>query len=221
MSVADWRRRFQAQLDLPDRDSAEIVFLGDSITEAWGDSESFNRTFGARHPLNLGISGDQTQHLLWRIEQGVLAGTHPSWAIVQIGVNNLNHGFTPEQTAGGVAEIVRRLREQLPETQVVILAILPTTEHASDPMRALVSETNSLLALQQIRGQVAFADLGPSMLDQKGAISPDNIADLLHPTEAGYALLSAGLERFLAAEAKRNTKSPSIKEGGAHPGAEK
>jgi hypothetical protein len=89
MSLAEWRERHERQLIDPNRAHARIAFLGDSITQGWGDSMAFQASFGRYRPLNLGIGGDQTQHVLWRIEHGALGGVRPRLLVVLIGVNNL------------------------------------------------------------------------------------------------------------------------------------
>ena len=58
--------------------TAELVFLGDSITAGWkGQKEIWDKAFGAYKPANFGIGGDQTQHVLWRLENGELDGIKP------------------------------------------------------------------------------------------------------------------------------------------------
>jgi len=60
---------------------AQIVFLGDSITEGWRRSKDiWDKAFGADTPANFGIGGDRTQHVLWRIQNGELNGIKPKAA---------------------------------------------------------------------------------------------------------------------------------------------
>src|SRR5436309_6642204 len=50
--------------------TAELVFIGDSITDGWQGTgkQTWAKYYGDRHALNLGIGGDRTQHVLWRLE---------------------------------------------------------------------------------------------------------------------------------------------------------
>src|SRR5688572_23366411 len=50
--------------------AADLIFLGDSITEMWEEAGKpvCDRLFAEWKTLNLGVGGDQTQHVLWRLE---------------------------------------------------------------------------------------------------------------------------------------------------------
>jgi lysophospholipase L1-like esterase len=193
MSLAEWRRRYERQLALPGRKQAQMVVLGDSIVEAWCDSAAFRSQFGARAPLNLGLGGDQTQHLLWRIDHGILDGLAPRVAILLIGVNNLGNGFSPEETALGVRAVLDRLRQKLPGTPVLLLAVLPAGETSGDGLRTKIVATNPELLALAVPGQVRVADLGGVLLEGDGSISRATMGDFLHPTAAGYQRLTSAV----------------------------
>ena len=73
-----WMPRHEQKMQLVKAGGAPIVFLGDSITHFWEDRgrDVWNRYFasGRYRAINLGFSGDRTEHVLWRIEQGELDG---------------------------------------------------------------------------------------------------------------------------------------------------
>ena len=78
-----WARQVQ-------QDQGALVFLGDSITQAW---ESVGRRVWMKHyhkrnTVNLGISGDRTEHVLWRLDNGNIKGIKPKAAVIMIGTNN-------------------------------------------------------------------------------------------------------------------------------------
>src|SRR5207247_3698792 len=92
---------------------AELIFVGDSITQGWESSgkEIWAKYYAPRHALNLGISSDHTQHVLWRLDDGNLDGLKPKVAVVLIGVNNIpDENNTPRQVLEGVTAVVRKLR---------------------------------------------------------------------------------------------------------------
>lgn len=109
---------------------SRLVLLGDSITESWSGTSYGERieraaaipsvlddTLGRRwpRPMVLGISGDQTQHVLYRLgpKGGELVSamrTDPRLLVVLlIGTNNLAAGHTPEDVVAGIGKIARRL----------------------------------------------------------------------------------------------------------------
>jgi len=100
----------------------KALFLGDSITERWnmplwGSQAVWQANMPKRGVLNAGVSGDRTEHLLWRLDHGNLDGPPPKGVIVMIGTNDLAHGRPPELAAEGVRAVLLRLREKLPQTR--------------------------------------------------------------------------------------------------------
>src|ERR1700683_5522093 len=68
-----------------------VLFLGDSITELWNTTgrDVWARFYFNLYPANFGISGDQTQNVLWRIENGELDNINPKVVVLLIGTNNI------------------------------------------------------------------------------------------------------------------------------------
>jgi hypothetical protein len=82
-------KQHEAFVKIAKEGTAELVFLGDSITAGWnGQKEIWNKAFGAYKPVNFGIGGDRTQHVLWRLENGEFDGIKPKAAVIMIGTNN-------------------------------------------------------------------------------------------------------------------------------------
>lgn len=106
--------------------AGDVVFLGDSITHGWeGQQKAWQEHFGAFNPVNLGIGGDQTGHVLWRITDGKeLENLKPKAAVIMIGTNNTG-GHTAEQIAGGIKAIVEELKRQKPGIKVLVLGVFP------------------------------------------------------------------------------------------------
>src|SRR6478672_13758271 len=103
----------------------DVIFLGDSITNGWEGQKAWQEHFGAFKPVNLGIGGDQTGHVLWRITDGhEIDNLNPKAAVIMIGTNNTG-GHTAEQIAGGIKAIVEELHKQKPEMKVLLLGVFP------------------------------------------------------------------------------------------------
>src|SRR5438105_8786678 len=118
-----------------------LLFLGDSIIDFWPRKGEWSwLKFAPYHPADFGIAGDRTEHLLWRITNGELDGINPKVTVIMIGTNNIGHDYAtekPEWVAAGVKKIVDTVREKLPNTKVLLLAIFPR-DAADSPQRQAV-----------------------------------------------------------------------------------
>ena len=126
-----WMRRHESFNERAKQGDVDLLFIGDSITQGWenepprGGKEVWAEFYGKRNSMNLDISGDRTQHVLWRLENGNLEGIKPKLAILMIGTNNAAANSS-EQIAAGIKAIVEKIRVKLPSTKVLVLAIFPT-----------------------------------------------------------------------------------------------
>lgn len=179
---------------------AEVIFVGDSITEWWEGSGKavWEKFYAPRHALNLGIGSDSTQHVLWRLDHGNLEGLHPKVAVVLIGVNNLpDETHTPRMVLEGVSAVVQKLRAKLPETKVLLLAIFPFREDFC-AQRAKACQINQALHKLEDAQSVFFLDIGYIFLQPDGKIPQALMRDYLHPTAEGYRLWAEAMEPTLA-----------------------
>ena len=105
--------------------AGDVIFLGDSITHGWEGQKAWQEHFGPFKPVNLGIGGDQTGHVLWRITDGhELDHLNPKVAVIMIGTNNIG-GHTAQQIAGGIMAIVEELKRQKPHIRILVLGVFP------------------------------------------------------------------------------------------------
>jgi len=192
-----WLSEHERQLRAPRRAEAKVVFLGDSITAGWRSAPAYRASFSKYTPLNLGVAGDHTQNVLWRIQQGALEGLSPQVVVVMIGVNNLGGGFTPSATVGGVRAVVTAVQERLPRSRILLLGILPARHSPSEGLRSKIAEANRLLGAIGWSSLTSFRDVGSVFLDPEGNIQKTVMRDFLHPTAEGYQLLSDSVEPLL------------------------
>jgi hypothetical protein len=112
----------------------EVIFLGDSITHGWEGQRAWQEYFGTFKPVNLGIGGDQTGHVLWRITDGhELDHLNPRVAVIMIGTNNIG-GHTAKQIAGGIMAIVEELKRQKANIKILVLGVFPRGNAADAEM---------------------------------------------------------------------------------------
>lgn len=167
-----------------------LLFLGDSITDGWPRNGEWSwLKFAPYQPANFGISGDRTEHVLWRITNGELDGIDPKVTVVMIGTNNVgqNSDEKPEWAAEGVKKIITTVREKLPKTKILLLAVFPRAV-VGDPMRDRIAEINRIIAQLDDGKIIRFLDIGKVFLDEAGEIPPDVMPDKLHPSAKGYDL---------------------------------
>jgi lysophospholipase L1-like esterase len=179
---------------------AAVVFIGDSITQGWEDEGKgvWTRYYAHRDAVNLGISGDRTQHVLWRLDNGNLQGLRPKAAVVMIGTNNSNgEDNTAGQIVDGVAGIVRKLRSALPGTKVLLLAIFPRSENFA-PQRGKLAMINQALRRLADDKDVFWADFGHLFLNDDGSIPRELMPDYLHLSPKGYGIWAEAIEDRLA-----------------------
>ena len=182
-------------------EKAQVIFIGDSITQGWegAGKEVWARYYAHRNAVNLGIGGDRTQHVLWRLDNGNLAGLKPKAAVLMIGTNNSNgEDNSVEQIAEGVTAIVQKLREKLPQTKVLLLPIFPRSENPS-PQRGKVLQVNQILQKLADDRNVIWVDFGYKFVQSDGTIPHDLMPDYLHLSPRGYDIWADSMEDKLSA----------------------
>jgi len=110
---------------------------------------------------------------------------HPKVVVLMIGTNNASSD-KPEDTARGVAKIVSTLREKLPDTKILLLAIFPRGQDANDVKRKTNDQVNAIIAKLADDKHVFYLDIGAKFLQPDGTLSKDIMPDLLHPNAKGY-----------------------------------
>jgi len=178
---------------------ARLVFVGDSITQGWeaNGAEAWKQYYGERNAVNIGISGDRTEHVLWRLEHGNVEGLAPEVVVVMIGTNNTAAGHTSEQIAEGITAIVTDLRARLPDAKILLLGVFPRGETSLDRLRHVNIDVNEQLAGLHDGEHVWLLDIGPAFVEDDGTIDKAVMPDLLHLSERGYRIWAEALEPSL------------------------
>ena len=174
----------------------DIVFIGDSITQGWegAGKNVWQKYYGSRKCINFGVGGDRTQHVLWRFENGQLAGIKAKAAVLMIGTNNSNkEDNTEADILAGVRAIISQLRERMPDTKIILCSIFPRGKTFS-PQRGKILQVNQALETMDDGKMIFYADFGSKMIEADGSISPQMMGDALHPGEAGYEIWAAAIE---------------------------
>lgn len=198
---ANWVKRHEGFVQIAKQGGVEVLFLGDSITDAWrsdsarGGKKTWDREFAPLRAANFGISGDRTQHVLWRLQNGELDGIKPKAIVLMIGTNNTGFerdGTTPrnkpDEVIAGVTAITNLLRSRLPQTKILLLAVFPRGEKPDHPQRLQIAEINRGIARLHDGKTIHFLDIGQKFLQPDGTMSKDIMPDFLHPSARGYEI---------------------------------
>ena len=188
------------------RDGIDIVLIGDSITQGWGggyDGGGFNaawtKHFGDQKAVNLGIGGDRVENVLWRLDHGALDGASPKVIVLMIGVNNapLVHanGVPASAVAHGIKLCVENLQLHCPQSQIVLVKILPAFDPAKE-VGARVREMNDAIDGYDLDADshIHVLDLWKDFTNADGTLKTELYSDQhLHLGAAGYETLASRL----------------------------
>ncbi|MFA6177256.1 MAG: GDSL-type esterase/lipase family protein [Phycisphaerae bacterium] len=175
--------------------------IGDSITHGWEGSgkQMWDKYYAPRNAVNMGYGGDQTQHVIWRLQNGEIENIKPKLAVLMIGTNNSNgEEYTAEQIADGISAIVCQLRTKLPETKVLILAIFPLGESKISPQITKNHNASKLASKIADNKTIFYLDINKKFLNKKGVLTKEIMPDLLHPNEKGYQIWAEAVEPTIA-----------------------
>lgn len=209
----DWWKKMHEQFLARTKEGAAkgdigVVFLGDSITQGWGGEgkTAWAANFAKLNAVNYGIGGDRTNHVLWRSQNGELdglatpaAGSAPKVVVLMIGTNDIGTGATPETAAAGIKACVAAIRAKLPQTKVLLIAILPRSEKPDD-LRERCRRTNELAKDVADGKNVIWQDDWSKFVKDDGTIDKAIMPDVLHLSPAGYerwaGLIAPTLQRL-------------------------
>ncbi len=200
-----WMKRHDALVALAKKGNIDLYFEGDSITDQWTNGKKFgklvwDKEFLGWKPGNFGISGDRTEHVLYRLENGELDGVTPKAVVLMIGTNN-SADYTSEEIAAGVKAIVKEFRDKEPQAKILLLAIFPrgdvSKDNPPDKKRKANEGANKIIATFDDGEHVKFLNINdkfptPGTPEFK-AIMPD----LLHPNAKGYQIWADAIKPTL------------------------
>ncbi len=187
---------------------AQVVLIGDSITEGWeGARDQLQSLVGLRSAANLGVGGDRTQHVLWRLQQAPLMSVNPKVIVLMIGTNNI-YDDSADDIVAGIRAIAALMNQQCPNAEILVLDIPPRGD-PMDSARAKIAQINAELAQGEWPGHARFVRVGNQFLGADGALDRANLPDLLHFSQKGYAMWAAAIKPELDASLAANHSQPA------------
>jgi lysophospholipase L1-like esterase len=196
---ATWMARHQAMNARAQQGHIDLIYVGDSIVEHYETrgKDTWDRYYAPRQAMNLGISGDRTEHVLWRLAHGNLDGIAPTLAIVMIGQNNGSQN-TAEEIGAGVTAVVQKIRAKLPTTKLLLLAIFPRSAKPTKE-RAVLAKASAIAAELADNHTIFYMDINKIFLRPDGSIPAELMPDFEHPSAKGYRLWAEAIEPTVTA----------------------
>jgi beta-glucosidase len=195
-----WTLRNDAVNERVKQGNVDLLLIGDSITHGWegGGKKYWDKYYAPRNAINMGFSGDRTQHVLWRLDHGHLEGISPKLAVLMIGTNNSNRSDnTAEEIADGIIAICKKFRTKSPKTKILILAIFPRGPKPS-AQRQKNAKASLLASKIADDKMIHYLDINDKFLTKDGLLTKNIMPDFLHPNEAGYKIWAEAIEPKVA-----------------------
>jgi lysophospholipase L1-like esterase len=202
-----WIDRHNAVLKIKAELNPDLVFIGNSITHAWGGAPEgkpktgeavLKKAFAGHRILNLGFGSDRTQQVLWRLDNGELEGLKPKWVVINIGTNNTSDGNTAEEIMDGIKAVCERVKKQTPDAKIILMAIFPREASPTCPRRKLINEINVKIAEYAKANGFDNPDIGAKFLDAEGNIQKALMPDYCHPVAKGYEFWAEVIKPLLS-----------------------
>jgi lysophospholipase L1-like esterase len=201
--LRDWAelaryREANRSVGAPAASEARVVFMGDSITDAWPQPR-FGEFFPGKPYVGRGISGQTTPQMLIRFRPDVI-DLHPKAVVILAGTNDIasNTGpMTDEEIEGNLASMAELGKAH--GIKIVFSSILPVSEYHTAPSVVPQTTRRPMARIRAINewmkkyaaaeGHV-YLDYFPAMIDDKGLLRQEFSADDLHPNAEGYAAMA-------------------------------
>ncbi|MDR2140888.1 MAG: GDSL-type esterase/lipase family protein [Deltaproteobacteria bacterium] len=173
-----------------------IVMLGDSLTEY----NRWDELAPEREIINLGWSGDTAMGVYFRL--GQVTRAKPTLIFLQVGINDLGQGRSPEAVALAHEKIWAALADQIPYARLVVQSLAPirATKFAWEAItlnNPQIQKTNRLLAEAAQKAGLDFLDLYAALVGPDGELPDPLTDDGVHLTSAAYEIWLKLLKDFL------------------------
>ena len=195
-------------------DSLDIIMVGDSITSQWGGGQmgpwtaTWTANFGSYKAINMGIGGDRTSSVLWRLDHAPfeLLTKPPKVCVLQIGNNNQYlkaQGVPTSSSVQGVVTCLKNLRSKFPNTPIIWINLFPVTG-SNTYLKELHDACNAAgitdPASTNYVSNVYPLDLWSQYASSDGvSANPGYFYDGVHPSATGYQLWADNMKPMIAA----------------------
>ena len=197
-----WLARYReanAKLGAPAAGETRVVFIGDSITDAWPrNPELF---FPGKSYIGRGISGQTTPQMLLRFQQDVVA-LKPKVVVINAGTNDIA-GNTGPSTLEMIEDNLKSMAQIAAANgiKVVLASVTPAYDY---PWKQGLEPAEKIVALNEwmqsycVQQGCVYCDYFTALADEKHAMKEGLSSDGVHPNKAGYAIMQSIAEKAIA-----------------------
>jgi len=175
--------------------TSDIVFVGDSLTESFDLWKHFDR----KDLRNRGMSGNTTDHVIYRMEE--ISKAKPAEIFLMIGINDLFTGQSTMNIYENIKTIIERFIQNTPNTTLNIQSILPVNVaklFEEESINLQIYELNNRIeAYCQLNENLVFINLHTEFLDMNGEMDNRYTFDGVHLSESGYSLWAGLVKKYL------------------------
>jgi len=187
--------------------STDIVFIGNSITQGIAGNRAsvtnqpgkpfFESVYNKNSWISAGISGDRTQHILWRLQHGNYASAKIKIAVLTIGVNNFSDD-SAEEVAQGIHQILWWMKKNMPATKIILVGPLPAGVKKEDLYRVKYEKVQSLITKEEDKKQIFYLPLASKFIQPNGDLNLNYCSsDGIHLIEKGYEVWALSLQPMI------------------------
>lgn len=175
-----------------------VVFFGDSITAGYGIAleSAFPALIQQRvdslgmnyQVINAGLSGETSAGGLQRIDW--ILRSKPAVFVLELGGNDGLRGLSLEETRKNLTAMIQKIREASSETKILLAGM----QIPPNLGQAYTEEFRDLFAEVAKKNEV---ELIPFLLVNVGGEKELNLADGIHPNEAGHKIVAETVWSFV------------------------
>jgi len=181
-----WTNRHNDRINNKVIKDQKIIFIGNSITHWWEEEASWttlNQQYNYKI-TNLGYMGDQTQNVIWRLENGEFpVGINPEYVVIMIGTNNTVS--EPESIAAGIGKIAKIINKNSPSSRIILVSLLPRGSGNEDEDTIRNNAVNEIIKKYDGCLGVTYLDLAQYYINNN-LLKYELFTDMLHLSPAGY-----------------------------------
>jgi len=202
-----WLERYaddNQKLPPPANGERRVVFLGNSITENWINTDS--AFFKDNKYINRGIGGQTTPQMLVRFREDVI-NLQPEVVVILAGINDIAGNTGPskiENVAGNIFSMAELARVN--HIKVVLSSVLPAAAFpwhlGIDPVQSII-KLNELLKAYADKNHLVYIDYYSATVTEDKSFKKDLTIDGVHPNMAGYKVMEPLVEKAIGEAFKR------------------